>query len=411
MHTDCSICAYDADAHINWEHLVMQDRDTRLDISALVSKRARSLDASGVRRIFDLGVALKDPINLSIGQPDFPVPREIKDVVIEAIENDRNSYTVTQGDAVVREHVRAHMVQEMKWDVDDDELEVMITAGTSGGLVLAALALLEEGDEVIIPDPWFVLYPQLARLAGARAVPCDTYPDFRLTAERIEPLISERTKAVLLATPSNPSGVVLSMPELEQIVDLCRDRGVVLIADEIYDEFTYDDALEDGYCPSPGRLSKDVLLIKGLGKTFGCTGWRLGFAAGPRPLIEEMTKLQQFTYVCAPSMAQQAFLARPHVDMSEEVASYADRRELVLERLGEVTNVVRPGGAFYVFVEVPPHLGLSGTEFVERAIEKNVLTVPGGVFSARDTHFRISYAVSRERLEQGLDILAELMRG
>ena len=152
--------------------------------------------------------------------------------------------------------------------------------------------------------------------------------------------------------------------------------GVLLIADEIYDEFTYRDAQEEGACPSPARFSKDALVIKGLGKTFGCTGWRLGYAAGPVALIEEMTKLQQFTYVCAPSMAQQAFRARPRVDMQDEVDSYQGRRDRVLERLGPLTEVVRPGGAFYAFVKVPDHLGWTGAEFVERAIERGVLIIP-----------------------------------
>ena len=388
----------------------MQEPRTELDIASMLSQRTLSIDASGIRRIFELGVKLKDPINLSIGQPDFPVPREIKDAVIEAIESDRNGYTVTQGEASVLAVVREHLAEEMDWDVDDETIGVMLTSGTSGGLVLAAMALLEAGDELIIPDPWFVLYPQLARLTGAKAVTCDTYPDFRMTAERVAPLITERTKAVVLDSPGNPTGVVLDTAEVRALVELCRERGVVLISDEIYDEFTFSDALEDGRCPSPARHTRDSLIIKGLGKTFGCTGWRLGLAAGPKALIEEMTKLQQFTYVCAPSMAQQAFKARPKVDMSEEVASYASRRDMVVERLGAVTDVVAPGGAFYTFVKVPDHLGLTGTEFVEQAIERGVLIIPGAVFSDRDTHFRISFAVAEDRLRRGLDILVDLMQ-
>ena len=306
----------------------MPEPSVEFDVNAMLSHRARSIDASGIRRIFELGASLKNPINLSIGQPDFPVPREIKDAVIEAIESDRNGYTVTQGDASVLASVRSALAEEMDWSVDDPAIGVMLTSGTSGGLFLAALAVLDAGDELIIPDPWFVVYPQLAHLTGAKPIACDTYPDFRMTAERIEPLITERTKAVLLDSPGNPTGIVLDTAELEAIVALCRERGVLLIADEIYDEFTYQDALQNGRCPSPGRLTKDALIIKGLGKTFGCTGWRLGVAAGPTELIENMTKLQQFTYVCAPSMAQAAFTARPRVDMSTEVAGYQARRDL-----------------------------------------------------------------------------------
>lgn len=388
----------------------MNERDTALDFSTLVSQRAQSIDASGVRKIFELASKIENPINLSLGQPDFPVPREVKNAVIQAIEHDCNCYTVTQGDPKVLAHVRQEIEQDIGWGADDDRFSAIITAGTSGALVLAALALLDDGDELIIPDPYFVLYPRLASIAGGRVVCCDTYPDFRLTAERVEPLITERTKALLFANPSNPTGVVLSAAELGDLVDLCREKGIVMISDEIYDEFTYKDALEDGRCPSAARLWDQVLMIRGMGKTYGCTGWRLGYTAGPTPLIEQMTKLQQFTYVCAPSMAQQAILAQPHVDMSYEVASYYTRRTQVVERLSAVTTLAEPHGAFYAFVEVPKHLGITGSEFAERAIERGVLVVPGGVFSERDSHFRLSYAVAEADLARGLDILVEMMQ-
>ena len=389
----------------------MHEPGTALDFSSLVSQRARSIDASGVRRIFELASKLEDPIDLSIGLPDFPVPREIKDAVIHAVEHDCNSYTVTQGDPRVLAELSEHITEDVGWEVDGERLGVMVTSGTSGALYLAALALLDEGDELIIPDPYFVLYPKLASLTGARVVTCDTYPDFRLTAERVAPLLTDRTKALVLANPSNPTGVVLDSGELSGLVDLCKARGIVLISDEIYDEFTYADALEDGKCPSAARLWDQVLMIRGMGKTYGCTGWRLGYAAGPKELIEQMTKLQQFTYVCAPSMAQQAFLARPTVTMSSEVARFDKRRRLVVERLSGVAELVEPHGAFYAFVHVPPSLGMSATAFSERAVEQGVLVVPGGVFSDRDTHFRISYAVPEDKLERGLDVLVSLLTG
>lgn len=381
-----------------------------LDFEALCCGRANAVDASGIRRIFDLAATLDNPINLSIGQPDFPVPREIKDAVINAIEHDHNGYTPTQGAANVLEAVNQHIAQDIGWTIDSHRLSSIVTSGTSGALFLAAMALLEPGDELIFQDPWFVLYPRLAALTGARAVTCDTYPDFRMTAARIEPLITDRTKAVLIDSPGNPTGVVLNHGELQDIVALCKSRGVVLISDEIYDEFTFPEALHDGFCPSPARLWDETLLIRGLGKTFGCTGWRLGIAAGPSPLIEAMAKIQQFTFVCAPSMAQHAFLARPHVSMASEVDSYAERRDRVVTQLSQHTEVVRPGGAFYVFAKVPEHLGLTGTAFVKRAIERGVLIIPGDAFSTRDTHFRLSYAVDSETLDAGLAILVDLMR-
>ena len=387
----------------------MPETGTDLDFNCLASDRARAIDASGIRRMFELAAGLENPINLTIGQPDFPVPRAIKDAVINAVESNANGYTVTQGGPAALASVKEQVQRGIGWSCDGVRTDAMLTSGTSGGLMLAALALLQEGDELIIPDPWFVLYPKLVTFTGATAVACDTYPDFKLTAERVEPLITDRTKALILASPGNPTGVVLNSEELAALVALCRKRGVLLISDEIYDEFTYQDALEDGACPSAARLWDQVLLIRGLGKTYGCTGWRLGYAAGPAGLIDEMTKLQQFTYVCAPSMAQAAFEASDDVSMRAHVDEYQMRRDLVVEELGQLTDVVVPGGAFYAFIAVPESLGLTGTQFAEKALERRVLVVPGAVFSGRDTHFRISYAVTPEKLSEGLGILRELL--
>jgi len=382
-----------------------------VDPSAWLSGRARRIDASGIRRVFELGAKLKNPYNFSIGQPDFPVPDAMKEAAIAAIRADRNGYTVTQGIPELSRRVAAHLAEDVGWALPSADLAMLITSGTSGALHLAFQALLDAGDEVIAGDPYFVAYPAVATLAGAKFVRCDTYPDGRLTAERIEPLITDRTKIVLVNSPSNPAGAVLSADELRAIVSLCDRRGILLMSDEIYDRFTYTDALEDGRCPSAARLSERVLLIRGFGKTYGCTGWRLGYAAGPRTVIEAMTRLQQYTFVCAPSMAQAGAIAAFDIDMSGYVNAYERKRDMVLRALSPVTDVVRPGGAFYAFVKVPERLGLTASQFVERAIERNVLVIPGNVFSARDTHFRLSYATSDEHLTGGLAVLAAMMRG
>jgi aspartate/methionine/tyrosine aminotransferase len=409
-----------------------------MDIERLIADRSRLIDASGIRRVFDLGAKLKDPINLSIGQPDFPVPAPIKQAAIDAINADRNGYTVTQGIPLLREKLAERLHEDLGWMVNplsrpEAALEspgLIVTSGTSGALWLAFMSLINPGDEVIIPDPYFVLYPHLATATGAKAVRCDTYPDFRLTAARVEPLITARTKAVLLNSPGNPSGVVAGTSECRELLELCRARGVLLISDEIYDEFTYQDAREPKprengaagrraagglkVCPSPARFAgaeEDVLVVRGFGKTYGITGWRLGYAAGPRRIIEEMLKLQQYTYVCAPSALQWGAAAALDVDMTPMVESYRRRRDMVLDRLRPVTEVATPGGAFYVFPRIPATLGISGDEFVRRCVEKNLLLIPGNVFSARDTHFRLSYAASESTLARGLDVLAKVLTG
>jgi len=394
-----------------------------VDIDRLISDRARAIDASGIRRVFDLGAKLKDPINLSIGQPDFPVPDAIKRAAIDAIEQNQNGYTVTQGIAPLRERVEKHLEWDLGWKVDEGSgTSSLIVSGTSGALVLAFLALIGPGDEAIIPDPYFVMYPHLATICGGKAVPCETYPDFRMTAERVEPLITERTKLVILNSPSNPAGVVAPQGVCKDLLELCRERNILLISDEIYDEFTYSDSTTASAsgdasvarCPSPCRepgSEDDVLLVRGFGKTYGVTGWRLGYIAGPSKLINEIAKLQQYTFVCAPSMAQWGGIAALDADVSGHVEDYKGRRDMVVERLSEVTEVVTPGGAFYAFPKVPEHLGQTGSQFIERCIERGVLVIPGGVFSGRDTHIRLSYATSRANLERGLDVLVELMRG
>jgi aspartate/methionine/tyrosine aminotransferase len=387
-------------------------RDGRLSLSslsALISQRARSMDASGIRKVFDLAAGMKDPINLSIGQPDFAVPQAMKAAMVRAINEDRNGYTVTQGIPDLLDAVWKHLSADVGWQGPSQSHSAIVTSGTSGGLLLACMALLDAGDEAIIPDPYFVMYPQLGKFTGGTMVTCDTYPDFRMTAERIERMITPRTKLVIVNSPSNPCGVVLSGSELRDIVDLCRRRNIFLLSDEIYDTFCYPDASEQGVCPSPALFTDECLLIRGFGKTYGCTGWRLGYVAGPSFLVQEMAKLQQYTFVCAPSAAQWAAIPAFEQDLSPMVADYQKRRQMVIDAFAGVTSVPKPGGAFYAFVEVPPRLKMNAHQFVEKAIANRVLIIPGNVFSGRDTHFRLSFSAKPERLAEGLEILRKLM--
>jgi aminotransferase len=383
---------------------------TTVDFDALISDRARLVDTSGIRKVFELGAKLKNPINFSIGQPDFPVPDPIKRATIKAIEDNRNGYTLTQGAPEILAAIARHLKDDVGWNLPSEDLLAIVTSGTSGALWLAFMAVLNGGDEAIVADPYFVLYPALGQVTGAKVVPCDTYPDFHLTAERVEPLITDRSKIVLLNSPGNPSGAVLTNAELRDLVDLCERRGLLLISDEIYDQFTYADAREDGVCPSPARMSENLLLVRGFGKTYGCTGWRMGYVAGPRRIVQQMQKLQQYTFVCAPSMSQYGLVGAFDVDMTPQIEAYRRKRDTVLQAFASVTQVEQPGGAFYAFVEVPKNLNITASAFCERAIERNVLIIPGKVFSRRDTHFRLSYAVPDATLQAGLTILADMMR-
>jgi len=380
------------------------------DPTTLFTDRVRAIDASGIRRVFDLAAKIENPINLSIGQPDFDVPAAAKRAAVDAIEAGHNKYTQTQGIAPLRARIAADVARDFAQDGRWDDFGTLITSGVSGGLLLSMLACVEPGDEVLVPDPYFVMYKHLVTLAGGRSVFVDTYPDLQLTAARVEPLMTARTKLLLLASPSNPTGVVTPPGAMAELVDLCRSRGVLLVSDEIYDHFCYEpiDAPAGPRAPSPAMFSDALLLLGGFTKRFAMTGWRVGYAVGPVELIEQMAKLQQYTFVCAPSMAQHAALEAMGVDMSAQFEAYRRKRDMVVDALADRFELVAPGGAFYAFPKVPT--GETATAFVERAIEKDLLIIPGSVFSERDTHFRLSYACDEATLSKGLSILNELAR-
>ncbi|MCC6579877.1 MAG: aminotransferase class I/II-fold pyridoxal phosphate-dependent enzyme [Phycisphaeraceae bacterium] len=384
------------------------------DPNRFITDRLRAIDASGIRRVFDLAAKLKNPINLSIGQPDFDVPQPVKDAAAAAIRKGLNSYTVTQGIAELHATIRGKLRDELPlWRSEDFGL--LVTSGVSGGLLLALMTCVGPGDEVLIPDPCFVMYRHLITLAGAKAVHVDTYPDFQLTPERLAPLITPRTKMLMFNSPSNPTGVVSTLDRCRQIAAFCDQHNILLMSDEIYDEFCYEKVERPAgsgvkRCPSPADFSPNVLLLRGYSKTYGMTGWRLGYAAGPKALIEQMTKLQQYSFVCAPSMVQWAGLMAHEQDMTPYIDAYARKRDRVVQALRGTFELTTPGGAFYAFPKVPDRLGLTGAKFVEKAVERGLLIIPGNVFSARDTHFRISYACDEKMLDRGLELLLELAK-
>lgn len=366
-----------------------------------LSARSRSVDASGIRKVFDLAAQLKDPINFSIGQPDYDVPASVRDAAIHAIQNRQNGYTVTQGIAPLRERIVAELQTEQGCSPS-----VLITSGVSGGILLTLMALLDPGDEVVLGDPYFVIYKHAVKLVGGVPVLVDTYPSFHFDVDRYEAAITPRTKLLVLATPSNPTGILLGAEELRQAAELAERHNLILLVDEIYNKLVYDEPC----APCLKHALDRILLLRGFGKSYGMTGWRLGYAAGPRFLIEEMTKLQQYTFVCAPSMVQHAGMAALDADISGHVADYRRKRDLVMQLLSPTFEISRPGGGFYFFPRVPerfPH----DMAFVEEAIRHNVLVIPGSVFSDKNTHFRLSYATSDDKIRRGCEILCSLARG
>jgi aspartate aminotransferase/aminotransferase len=373
-----------------------RQQETQTMNEAWIAERMSRIDASGIRKVFDLAAKMKDPIDLSIGQPDFDVPDSVKEAAVAAIRSGPNGYTVTQGIPELREKIQADVAARF----DQSDRQVIVTSGTSGGLVLAILALVNPGEEVIVFDPYFVMYKHLVTLAGGVTVFVDTYPNFRIDVEKVKAAITPRTKLIIVNSPANPTGAVASAAELRGLAELARQRDIVLMSDEVYRAFCHD-----GEFHTPAEWNPDVLVVDGFSKAYSMTGWRLGFMHGPSRLIQEIAKLQQFTFVCAPHPVQRAGVAAWDVDISAQAAAYRRRRDRLVEGLRDRYSIAGAGGAFYLFPESPWG---SGAEFVAEAIRQGLLIIPGSVFSRRDTHFRISYAAADHTIERGIDVLKRL---
>ncbi len=366
----------------------------------LLADRTKLIDASGIRKVFALASSLENPINFSIGQPDFDVPDRLKQEAISAIKSGQNKYSQTAGDNALKEKISACITEEFGWT----RPMVLVTSGVSGGLLLSFMSLLNPGDEVIISDPYFVIYKHIVNMLGGRCVFIDTYPGFELAVDKIEQAVTERTKLIIVNSPCNPTGIVYSQKQMQRLAETAGRHDICILSDEIYNTFCYDST----FASVAGFYDK-VLLLRGFSKAYAMTGWRLGYVAAPDsmgPVIEEMTKIQQYTFVCAPTPFQKAATAAFDYDVSEFVESYAHKRDLVYEGLKDKFELARPGGAFYAFPKAP---GGAATKFVEKAVTKNVLIIPGNVFSERDTHFRISYATSNQQLQKGIEILCSLV--
>jgi aspartate aminotransferase/aminotransferase len=367
----------------------------------LLADRTRQIDASGIRKVFALGEALKDPVNFSIGQPDFDVPEELKEEAIKAIKAGQNKYSQTAGDALLKEKISESVKKEIGWA----RPAVLVTSGVSGGLLLAFMALINPGDEVIVPDPYFVMYKHVVNMLRGKCIFVDSYPDFGLPVEKIGGAVSKKTKLIIVNSPSNPTGVVYGKEQIKAVAKIAAEKKITILSDEIYNKFCYD-----GECQSIAEYYDRVLILQGFSKSCAMAGWRLGYAAASETLkdvIEAMTKLQQYTFVCAPSPFQKAAIAALDYDVSDFVTAYRKKRDLIYNGLKDKFELVRPGGAFYAFVKSPTK---TATEFAEKAIANNVLIIPGSVFSEKDTHFRISYATSDEKIEQGIKILRRLVQ-
>ncbi len=373
-----------------------------------LSRRVSGIEPSGIRRIFELMATMEDPINLSIGQAHYDPPEQLVEAACRAMREGHNRYTVTQG----LPELNAMVLDDVERRLGRRPETCLLTSGVSGGLMLSFLSLLDPGDEILLPDPYFVMYKHLATICGATVRYYDTYPRepggrFGLDVAEVEDLVTEKTKIVFVNSPSNPTGGLLTREEIEGVCRAADKVGAWVVSDEIYDLFYYGDE----YC-SPLQVTDRCIQLGGFSKSYGVPGWRMGYATGPSEVLDALKTLQQFSFVCAPAPFQHALLAAmPELDLSRYREDYRRKRDLLADTLHPAFRLSRPEGAFYAFPELPcdrEGVRVGSDAFVEAAVEKNVLIVPGKAFSSRDTHFRVSFAAPDDRLARGVEVLNEL---
>lgn len=369
-----------------------------LSYDHFLASRVRSLQDSGIRKIFSRAALMENCIDLSIGRTDFNVPDALRASAVHAIMDGFNRYTPSAGIPELREGIRSRLEQQHGVPCES----VIVTSGISGGLVLAFMALVEPGAEVLVTDPHFIIHKVLVEQYGGVPVFFNTHPDFRLRREEIESCITPRTKMIVINTPQNPTGVCYSREELAMVAEVAAEHSLFIISDEVYEKFNYD-----GEFVSVMEMHPNTIIVSGFTKSFGMAGWRVGYAAGPKAIIDKMITLQQFTFVCAPAPFQKACAENLDIDLSPYIESQRTKRDFLCGSLHEQYDFIKPAGSLYAYLKVPWE-GVSGTEFVEACLDRRLLLVPGAAFSQQDTHFRLCFGAPMEELERGIAILTEM---
>lgn len=372
----------------------------------LINKRVKEIEISGIRKFFNMVADIKDMVQLTIGQPDFPTPDHVKEAGKKAIDNNFTTYTHNAGLLQLRE--AAANFYRQKYSIDfSAEHETIITAGASEAIDITFRTILEEGCEVILPAPVYVGYEPIIKLCGAIPVYADIRnTQFRMTADLIESLITDKTRCIVLPYPSNPTGVSLNETELKEIAQLVKDKDIFILADEIYSELVY----EQKHVSIAQFIKDKTIVINGLSKSHSMTGWRIGMLFAPEYLAKHILKVHQYNVTCATSISQMAALeALTHGvnDPEPMKKEYAVRRDYVYNRLTSMNlDVIKPEGAFYFFVKIP-HENISSFDFCMELVDKAKLAVvPGSAFSELgEGYFRLSYAYSMDTLKEGLDRL------
>ncbi|HML04154.1 MAG TPA: pyridoxal phosphate-dependent aminotransferase, partial [Methanobacterium sp.] len=360
------------------------------------ARRCKSIQLSEIRKMFDL--TPENAINLSLGEPDFDTPLHIRDAVKKALDDGFTHYTSNKGIIELREAISCKLADENEINADPES--IIVTVGASEALHISLQALINKGDEVLIPDPGFLSYDPCVKLAEGKMVPVGLQEEneFKMTPESVLEKITSKTKAIILNSPSNPTGAVMKKEDIKGIAQIAEDKNIFLISDEIYEKIIYD-----GKHYSPGKYTDNTITINGFSKTYAMTGFRIGYVAAKPELTEEMLKIHQYNAACATSLSQAAALEAltgPQECVGEMLGEFKRRRDLVVKRLNEMgIEIKAPKGAFYVFPKVK-----NSSKFVEEAIKEGVIIVNGASFGkCGEGHFRISYAASYEELDEAMN--------
>jgi len=386
-----------------------------IDYSKILSDTVVDIKPSGIRKYFDIAEKMEGVISLGVGEPDFRTPWRIRHAGIRALERGATRYTANRGMKELRSEIARYVKRKYALEYVP-ETEILITVGGSEAIDAAIRAVTCPGDEIIIPEPSYVCYEPMTRLAGGTPVIINTRAEneFKLTAEELSAAITERTKALILPYPCNPTGAIMEREDLEAIAGVLRKHNIVVISDEIYSELTFGGVRHTSIA-SLSEMKERCIVINGFSKSFSMTGWRLGYALGPRELISEITKIHQYAIMCAPTVSQFA-AAEALRSCDEEVSAmleeYDSRRRIIVEGFRSLGLECRePRGAFYAFPSIKS-TGLGSDEFCERLLySKRVALVPGGAFGESGEGFvRASYCYSIDHIKEALSRIGEFLR-
>ena len=386
-----------------------------MDYTKYLSDKLQTLQPSGIRRFFDILNDMKDAISLSVGEPDFQTPWHIRDAGIYSLEKGFTKYSPNAGLSELRREAAAYL--ERRFNLSYDPMsELLITVGGSEAIDLAIRALVNPGDEVLIPEPSFVCYSPITVMAGGTpvSIPLNEENEFRLSPQQLETALTPRSKILVLPFPSNPTGGIMERADLEALVPLIEKHDLLVVSDEIYAELTYGGLHHVSIANLPGMRERSVV-VNGLSKSYSMTGWRLGYVVGPQPIIQQMTKLHQYCIMCAPTTSQYAAveaLRRGDEDIENMKEEYDSRRRYLVSALREQgLECFDPKGAFYAFPCIKS-TGLTSEKFCERfLLEQKVACVPGSAFGASGEGFiRVCYAASMQNMEIAMERLGVFLK-